>query len=58
MLQFDSERFASAALESGATQLGEDGPDGRHWIFSERELGVFVQLVREERGREWPALPY
>lgn len=45
------------AREAGALALGEDGPDGRHWIFSEEQLARFVALW-EVRGRELPPLPY
>lgn len=43
-----------AARRAGATQLGEDGPDGAHWIFSRAELEAFAFLV----GGELPPLPY
>jgi hypothetical protein len=43
----------AAAAAAGATQLGEDGPDGCHWIFSAEELERFARLV----ARELPALP-
>ncbi len=34
-----------AALAAGATQLGEYGPDGAHWIFSSEQLAAFVALM-------------
>lgn len=45
-----------AARAAGATQLGEDGPDGAHWIFSREELGEFARLVSSE-AREIPPCP-
>lgn len=46
-----------AAIEAGAMQLGEESPEGRHWIFSEKQLERFAELVRAE-PRELPPLPY
>jgi len=49
-----------AATQAGATQLGEEGPDGAHWIFSRAELARFVALVGKggEGRKELPPLPY
>lgn len=46
------------ALRAGATKLGEDGPDGAHWIFSRGQLERFVALLAEPEAPEIPPLPY
>lgn len=51
--------LAMAALEAGATQLGEDGPVGAHFIFSREQLERFARAVGEPReGQKIPPLPY
>lgn len=46
------------ALQAGATQLGEDGPDGCHLIFSVEQLAAFAHLLEGREPRQAPALPY
>lgn len=46
------------AAESGAMQLGEDGPDGAHWIFNQGQLEAFARLVRSEPLQVLPEPPY
>ena len=51
-----------AARDAGATQLGDLGPDGAHWIFSREQLEAFVELLARPceapKRATLPPLPY
>lgn len=58
LTHLNPDALLEAARKAGATQLGEDGPTGAHWIFSRLELERFVALLATGTGRELPPLPY